>query len=127
MQLPASATEGLAGVPVILTYRIDTAGLADLPGAVLYKIDFDASEWIVSGKVDGPVGKEVQVIGIPVRTGCIVEFPMLSLLHQNDADSLSLPVKVSSPTHFTGLSPPSHMSVAFPMGASRKSSAKSSV
>ena len=126
VQVSSSVADGLVGAPVQIFYAIDKAALASLSGSVGYKIDIDVADWIVSGKVEGPVerrecsSQHIGVFAIPVRCGPITRYPGISLSLQTETGSTALPVNTGSPPTFTSLSPPNHMSVAFPSGSTTR-------
>lgn len=126
VKIASSVIEGLVGVPVAITYCIDCSGLATLSNNVVYRVSFEDSEWIVSGKSVGPVNflegssHEVKIVATPVRPGRITVYPAMSLACLSDAGATPLPVDLFSPAPFTSLSPPDHMSVAFLIGSVSK-------
>jgi hypothetical protein len=122
-----SAVDGLVSSPVDIAYEIDMSGLSGLPaGNIVYAIDVEGNDWIVSGKVEGVINRSESSVGrlefvvIPARPGVLERCPVLSLsFAANDLGygSVPLALNVAGPKPFYSISPTSHMSVASPMGA----------
>jgi len=131
VKISSSVAEGMAGVPTRIFYAIDQAELANLTGKIVYKIDADDADWILSGKIEGPVetqetsNQQISVFAIPARCGRIARFPGIKLSLQNETGVTSLPVSVGASAVFTSLSPPNHVTVAFPTASGTTSRKRS--
>lgn len=73
VRVKLSSTEGMVGVPIRVTYYLDTSALVNWKGQVLYTVDTNNDAWLVAGNTKGVVpkddGKEwnVTFCAIPTR------------------------------------------------------------
>jgi hypothetical protein len=121
-----SVMDGIVSSPVDIAYEIDMNGLSGLPaGIIMYAIDVEGIDWIVSGKVEGIVNRSessvvrLEFVAIPARPGILERCPALSLSFAADEKgygSVPLAVNVVEPKPFDSICPTSHMAVAFPIG-----------
>ena len=96
VKISSSASEGLINEPVDLVYTVDTADLTRLKKeTILYEIDVDDPDWILSGKADGIVIESskdteskvrLEFVAIPIRPGTITTYPALRLSFEADDD-----------------------------------------
>jgi len=126
IKLTVSALEGVASSPVDLVYEIDTSKLGSLPaGSLLYAVDAESNDWILSGKVEGLINRDkasltrLEFVAIPCRPGLLEQYPALNLsflASEKDYGLTSLAASVVEPKPFYATCPTSHMTVAFPIG-----------
>jgi hypothetical protein len=123
VQVHVSVREGLVGSPIQLAYEIDTALFAEWKGRVLYQVDVDSLDWIVSGSYRGVVDCSeaavcrLEFLAIPVRPGVKDNYPILTLsLDGNDLErSYPLVVRLTGAPSFAVQAPVSQSSIVYPL------------
>jgi len=119
IELKDSATEGVVGEPVTFSYSVNTKGLqslreqiqiegSDMAPNFLYSVEYQESDWMISGKLQGIVDLAdsddftLILVGIPSRPGSIKRFPSLSLKCEVAKDDfLPLLVDMKHPEKFS--------------------------
>jgi hypothetical protein len=111
VNLMPSATQGIVGRPVQIKCNVDASGLSVQD--VRYKVASDASDWIISGRTEGPLPEnaELELVGIPTRPGSLSSYVQLSLRR----NGYELPISISQPGPFHASDPPRHSAVAYPI------------
>lgn len=131
VEVVPSCAQGLVGFPITLSYKIDTAELASLPGSTSYQLDANMTSWVVSGKAKGVVVTsdapfQATFVAIPVRPGVLDQYPVLSLLYQapDQPTAVTLPLadNMAGPALFEALSPSIHTAVAVPVAKVKRDS-----
>lgn len=111
VELLPSTTQGIVGRPIHIKCTVDAAALSGQE--VRYVVASDVSDWIISGKTQGPLPEnaELQFVAIPIRPGSLSSYLRLSL----QKDNTEVPISMSQPAPFQASDPPQHSAVAFPL------------
>lgn len=111
VKVSPSATQGVVGLPIHIQCSVDASGLSGQD--VRYRVASDVSDWIISGRTEGPLPEdaELQFVAIPTRPGSLSSYLKLSL-RKNDFE---LPMSISQPAPFQASDPPQHSAVAYPI------------
>jgi hypothetical protein len=80
--LSIAQESGPVNVPVNFEYSVDTSSLKENADPMIYSINLNHPDWILSGPVRGKIetpNTTVQVVAIPTRPGILETFPLLTL------------------------------------------------
>ena len=124
--LKINMAEGIVGEPVAMTFQIDCKGLAAVSmsnsadAAIVYKIEWEDSDWLVGGKVNGVIDAKdaspsVEIVGIPSAPGRLARYPRIDLGYSSaTGDMIPLNVRFQHPPPFQSHSKANDMGIAFP-------------
>ena len=119
--LKLAVDEGPVGESIKLSFTVET----ESEGDIVYSIDSDGSEWLLSGKVSGSMQRSgfmslgfmgtCDVIGIPTAVGVLTSFPKIRLGTVSlQGGYTPLTMFSTSPERFQSLANKRAITVAFP-------------
>ena len=122
VSLETSSKAGSVGGSVAFTYSVDLSSTRNLEGALVYTIDVNHPDWILSGDVEGllPEDGKVTVHGVPVRPGHLDRFPEFQVHLTDQATNATLTTYLAERDAFDASSSLRYTAVAFLEEASKK-------
>ena len=119
--LKLAVDEGPVGESIKLSFIVET----ETDGDIVYSIDPDGSEWLLSGRVSGSMQRSgfmslgfmgtCDVIGIPTAVGVLTSFPKIRLGTVSlQGGYTPLTMHSKSPGRFRSLATKNAIAIAFP-------------